>query len=114
MFLPGEFHGQRSPGGYSPWGHKESDRTERTDMVLSHSVLSYSETPWIVARQAPLSMEISSQEHSSGLLFSSPGDHPDPGVKPVSPACPESVGRFFTTEPAGKAACKSNTWIWQK
>ena len=26
--LAGEFHGQRSPAGYSPWGHKESDMTE--------------------------------------------------------------------------------------
>ena len=26
IFLPGEFHGQRSLVGYSPWGHKESDR----------------------------------------------------------------------------------------
>ena len=25
VFLPGEFHGQRSLAGYSPWGHKESD-----------------------------------------------------------------------------------------
>ena len=30
VFLPGEFHGQRSLVGYSPWGHKESDRTEAT------------------------------------------------------------------------------------
>ena len=29
VFLPGEFHGQRSMVGYSPWGRKESDRTER-------------------------------------------------------------------------------------
>ena len=29
VFLPGAFHGQRSLAGYSPWGHKESDRTER-------------------------------------------------------------------------------------
>ena len=29
VFLPGEFHGQRSLTGYSPWGHKESDMTER-------------------------------------------------------------------------------------
>ena len=29
VFLPGESHGQRSLAGYSPWGHKESDRTER-------------------------------------------------------------------------------------
>ena len=27
-FLPGEFHGQRSLAGYSPWGCKESDTTE--------------------------------------------------------------------------------------
>ena len=27
IFLPGEFHGQRSLVGYSPWGHKESDTT---------------------------------------------------------------------------------------
>ena len=29
VFLPGEFRGQRSLVGYSPWGHKESDKTER-------------------------------------------------------------------------------------
>ena len=28
VFLPGEFHGQRSLAGYSPWGHKELDMTE--------------------------------------------------------------------------------------
>ena len=34
---PGKFHGQRSLVGYSPWGHKESDMTERlhfTSMAL--------------------------------------------------------------------------------
>ena len=30
IFLPGESYGQRSPGGYSPWGRKESDTTEAT------------------------------------------------------------------------------------
>ena len=29
VFLPGEFHGQRSLAGYSPWGRKESDMTEK-------------------------------------------------------------------------------------
>ena len=29
VFLPGEFHGQRSLAGYSPWGHKESDMTKQ-------------------------------------------------------------------------------------
>ena len=28
VFLPGEFQGQRSLAGYSPWNHKKSDRTE--------------------------------------------------------------------------------------
>ena len=37
VFLPGEFHGQRSPVGYSPWGHKESDMTEQLTLPLFHS-----------------------------------------------------------------------------
>ena len=39
-----------------------------------------------VACQAPLSMGFSRQEYWSGLLFPSPGDLPDPGIKPRSPA----------------------------
>ena len=31
VFLPGESHGQRNMGGYSPWGHKELDTTETTE-----------------------------------------------------------------------------------
>ena len=34
VFLPGEFHGQRSLGSYTPWGHKELDTTEH--LKLSH------------------------------------------------------------------------------
>ena len=34
VFLPGEFHGQRSLVGYSPWGYKESDTTERLTLSL--------------------------------------------------------------------------------
>ena len=37
VFLPGEFHGQRSLGGYSPWGHKESDMTERLIDTHTHT-----------------------------------------------------------------------------
>ena len=29
VFLPGESHGRKSLVGYSPWGRKESDTTER-------------------------------------------------------------------------------------
>ena len=39
-----------------------------------------------VVRQAPLSMEFSRPEYWSGLPFPSPGDLPNPGIKPVSPA----------------------------
>ena len=43
-------------------------------------------TPWIVAHQAPPSMEFSRQEYWSGLPFPSSRDLPDPGIKPRSPA----------------------------
>ena len=43
-------------------------------------------TPWIVAHQAPLSMEFYKQEYWSGLPFPTPGDLPDPGIEPRSPA----------------------------
>ena len=33
MFLLGEFHGQRSLVGYSPWGCKEFDMTEQLTVV---------------------------------------------------------------------------------
>ena len=42
--------------------------------------------PWTGACQAPLSMGFSRQEYWSGLPFPSPGDLPDPGTKPRSPA----------------------------
>ena len=48
--------------------------------------LCQSETSWIVARQAPLSMGFSLQEYWSGLPFPPPGDLPDPGIEPGSPA----------------------------
>ena len=41
---------------------------------------------WTVARQAPLSMGFSRQEYWSGLPFPSPGDFPDAGIEPGSPA----------------------------
>ena len=46
----------------------------------------YFVTLWIMAHEAPLSMEFSREESWSGLPFPSPGDLPDPGNKPGSPA----------------------------
>ena len=39
-------------------------------------------TPWTAAHQSPLSMRFSRQGYWSGLPFSSPGDLPNPGIKP--------------------------------
>ena len=41
---------------------------------------------WTVTRQAPLPMGFSRQEYQSGLPCPSPGDLPDPGIEPGSPA----------------------------
>ena len=41
-------------------------------------------TPWSVAHQAPLSMEVSRQAYWSGLPFPPPGDLANPGIKPAS------------------------------
>ena len=43
-------------------------------------------TPWSVVLHAPLSIGFSRQEYWSGLPFPSPGDLPDPGIEPRSPA----------------------------
>ena len=42
--------------------------------------------PWTVACQAPLIIGFFRQEYWSGLPFPSPGDLPDPGITPGSPA----------------------------
>ena len=55
--------------------------------------------PWTVAYQAPLSMGFSRQECWSGLPFPSPGDLPDPGIKPRSPALRADA---LPSEPPGK------------
>ena len=52
--------------------------------LLSHVRLFV--TPWTVAYQAPQSMEFSKQEYWSGLPFPSPGDLPNLGIEPGSPA----------------------------
>ena len=67
--------------------------------VLSHVQLLV--TPWTGAHQASLSMEFFREEYWSGLPRPSPGDLPDPGVKPTSLVSPALAGRFLTTVPAG-------------
>ena len=59
--------------------------------------MSNSAIPWTAACQAPLFMEFSRQEY--WLPSPSPGDLPNPGIKPASLAL---AGRFFAIEPPGK------------
>jgi len=77
--------------------------------MLSRSVMSDSAKPWTVAHQAHLSMGFSRQEYWSGLPYPPPGDLPDPGIEPRSPAlqgvdltpatmCPQTHKRAGTTE----------------
>ena len=56
-----------------------------------------------VAHQPPLSMGFSRQEYWSGLSFPSPGDLPDPRIKPASLMSPALTGRFFTTSTTWEA-----------
>ena len=56
-------------------------------------------TPWTVAYQAPPSMGFSRQEYWSGLSFPSPGDLPNPVIKPGSPAFQADA---LISEPPGK------------
>ena len=56
-------------------------------------------TPRTVAYQAPPSTEFSRQEYWSGLPFPSPGDLPNPGIEPGSPALEADA---LTSEPPGK------------
>ena len=56
-------------------------------------------TPWTLAHQAPLSMGFSRQEYWSELPFASPGDLPNPGIEPRSPALQADA---LTSEPPGK------------
>ena len=74
--------------------------------LLSHVQLFV--TPWIVAYQAPPSMEFPRQEYWSGLLFPSPGDLPNPGIKPGSPTLQTDA---LLSEPPDKL---DYDWIWFK
>ena len=73
-------------------------------------------TPWTVACQSPLSMGFSSKNTGVGLTFPSPGDLPNPGIKPRSPALQTDS---LPSRPPGKASvsigplkCISQLPIW--
>ena len=67
--------------------------------VKSLSCVQLFATPWTVAYQASPSMGFSRQEYWRGLSFPSPGDLPNPGIEPASPALEADA---LTSEPPGK------------
>ena len=76
--------------------------------VLSHSShVQPPATPWTVAHQASPSMGFSRQEYWSKLSFPSPGDLPDPGIEPGSPALQADA---LTSDPGGKP--REVPYIW--
>ena len=70
----------------------------RIYIYITHNCQNFA-TPWTVAYQASPSMGFSRQECWSGLPFPSPGDLPDPGIEPRSPALQADA---LPSEPPGK------------
>ena len=66
-------------------------------------------TLWTVAHQTPPSMGFSRLEYWNGLPFPSPGDLPDPGIKPRSPTLQADA---LTSEPPGKLMIQQMLAIW--
>ena len=93
---PGSVYYLRNSGACSlyidPGGH-----------LHSQECLTLYDTPWTLARQAPLSVEFSRQEYWSGLPCPPPGDLADPGIKPVSLSSPELASGFCTTSTTWEA-----------
>ena len=95
-----------NPKGNQPWILIGSE-------VKSLSRVWLFATPWIVAYQAPQSMEFFRQDYWSGLPFPSPGNLPDPGIEPGSPALQADA---LPSEPPGspfigRAKAKTETPI---
>ena len=102
--VPKEWYGHGKHTEGAPPGHVWGNWMKTHESVLISEVKLLSHiwlfaTPWTVAYQAPLSMEFSRQEYWSGLPFPSPGDLPDPGIKPRSPALQADA---LPSEPPGK------------
>ena len=76
----------------------EQGRMNENRMCLLSRVRLFS-TPWTVAHQAPQYTEFSRQEYWSGLLFPCPGDLPNRGIEPGSPALQADA---LLSEPPGK------------
>ena len=80
MEFPFDYFKGSTKGQWGGYGHMKWSE------VKSLSCVQFFVTPWTVAYQAPPSTEFSRQEYWSGLPFPSPGDFPNIGIEPGSPA----------------------------
>ena len=71
-------------------------------MATHSSILAWRIT-WTATHQAPLLLECPRQEFWSGLPFPTPGDLPNPGIKPTSLKSPALAGGFLTTSATWEA-----------
>ena len=78
-----------------------NNQSDQIDQSLSHVWLFA--TLWTAARQPPLSLGFFRQEYWSGLPCRSPGNLPNPGIKPASRTSPALTGIFFTTSATWEA-----------
>ena len=84
----------------STYTHKYIYKLMYVCCCISWSVMPDSATPRTAAHQAPMSMGFSRQESWSGLPLPPPGDPPDAGIKPESPAL---ASGFFTPQATWEA-----------
>ena len=94
---------------------KIKERKEQSNILPWSEVKSLSRvrlfaTRWTVAYKAPLPMEFSRQAYWSGLPFPSPGELPEPGIEPGSPALQADT---LPSEPPGKPTyCPEHKWFY--
>ena len=125
VFMPGEFHGQRTLVGYSPWLHRELEMTEQLTLTFhfvcvcvcvcvcehAHNCAWLSAILWTISHQAPLSMGFSRQEYWSVLPFPSPEDLLDPEIEPGSPTLQADS---LLPDPPGKPYILLSLSCWLK
>ena len=93
VFLPAEFHRQRSLSCYSPWGHKESDMTEKIILFPFHGDHSYQYC--IVYLKATMRVDLKHTHHNNNKMVIIAGDSPG---KNTGVGCHALLQRIFPTK----------------
>ena len=78
-----------------------SSQDGHVGVVLVTQLVQLFVTPWTVAYHVPLSMGFPGQEYWNDLSFCTPGDLPNPGIKPMPLTSPALADKFFTAVSPG-------------